>query len=199
MTFDHSHYNLFSDPNLEDGITYVGGLVGSVDCTVVDVSTEVANTNGHPSTQHPSQCPGDSCQSDKDCHMNGKLQLYCSKDKTHPNTCQPARYIPQGNNCLEDMQCTEGYCADTFTTEWRRCDKKRWLGDKCSTSEECETGAKCCESPGDPPIIGCFEHCRGEFESKCKPAGLPCWKNSACCSGNCHYSGLAIISGQCER
>ena len=39
--------------------TYVGGLVESIKCQVVDASFPVANTNGHVSTKTQYKCPGE--------------------------------------------------------------------------------------------------------------------------------------------
>lgn len=107
VTFDHSHYDMFDNGDHREK-TYVGGIVGSIKCEVVDASTAVSNTNGSPSTQHQSQCVGESCNSDNDCHRDATGSLYCSKHKSHSNTCQLARALPAGASCLETEQCEEG-------------------------------------------------------------------------------------------
>lgn len=87
VAFDHSHGSMFETKN--DNIdNYVGGLVESTKCQVVDASLPVANTNGHVSTKTQYKCPGESCSDFGDCYYFGQ------EGKT---------------------QCTSGRCVRTWT------------------------------------------------------------------------------------
>lgn len=57
-------FNGFNEPGEKK---YVGGLVRTIRCQVVDKSEPVANTNGHVSTKSQVSCPGESCSSSQDC------------------------------------------------------------------------------------------------------------------------------------
>lgn len=67
VSFDHTHEGLFQAPKSDREKLYAGGLVRSIRCQVVDQSFEVANTNGHLSTQRQIGCPSDSCKSKFTC------------------------------------------------------------------------------------------------------------------------------------
>lgn len=81
VAFDRSHSAMFEASKSDRGpIAYVGGLVESIKCQVVDSDYPVSNTNGHVSTKSQHKCPGDSCSSSGDCYLSSE-----------PRTCSSGR------------------------------------------------------------------------------------------------------------
>ncbi|KAJ6096973.1 hypothetical protein N7486_007719 [Penicillium sp. IBT 16267x] len=144
VAFDRSHYRLFDRSNGNAMTSYLGGMVESVKCEMVNVSTKVSNNNGHVSTMHMSQCIGDKCNSDHECHFNLGGHLFCSEEKDM--TCQRGRFLQLGSECTEDHQCREGYCTEV--SGQMKCMPKRALDALCSSSAECVSGGICCDLAG---------------------------------------------------
>ena len=81
VAFDRSHSALFEASRSDRGpIAYVGGLVESIKCQVVDGGYSVSNTNGHISTKSQHKCPGDSCSSNEECYLPTE-QRTCSSSR----------------------------------------------------------------------------------------------------------------------
>lgn len=91
VQFDRTHLGLFERPSSEREKAYVGGLVRSVRCQVVDKSLSVSNTNGHPSTQYQVNCPGESCSSWLNC------ESYYVKAQCTSGKCKRTRVLEQQN------------------------------------------------------------------------------------------------------
>ena len=89
VSFDRSHRWMFDAPKTDKGeIAYVGGVVESIKCKIVDKSLPVANNNGHPSTSHQRNCPGDACPDGKwgylDCFTEAYPELTCNSGICRP-------------------------------------------------------------------------------------------------------------------
>lgn len=91
VRFDHSHKYMFEGFNERGEKKYVGGLVRTIRCQVVDEAEYVANTNGHVSTKSQVSCPGESCSSSSDCESYF-VEAYCVSRK-----CQRTGIRPQPN------------------------------------------------------------------------------------------------------
>lgn len=80
VAFDRPHGSMFEATKADKGArAYVGGVVESIKCQVVDATFPVANTNGHISTKRQYGCPGDSCSAFEDCFYSGGVK--CSSGK----------------------------------------------------------------------------------------------------------------------
>lgn len=198
VEFDRSHYRLFDRTHDNNAMqtSYLGGTVESVKCEMVDISTEVANNNGHISTMHMSQCVSDKCNSNRECRFNLGGQLFCSK---RDMTCQMGRFLNLGAECTEDNQCHEGYCTED--NGQMKCMPKRALNDLCSSSAECVTGEVCCDQAGGSR---CNRNlCQAEVvhdntgnTGMCMTTGVECSEHSTCCSGSCMFDPMLVL-GQC--
>ena len=169
----------------------VGGMIESIACRVVDGSTQVTNENEYPSTRHMSQCVGETCSADRDCHANAGGSLYCSQNRG--NTCQLARYIPEKQRCQEDKQCREGYCSDKNGV--KRCEPRRGNMAPCAFTSECASGLRCCQMAGGSRCTR--EACRvNEDITRCTNSGEACFTDASCCTGSCMLDP-ALVTGQC--
>ncbi|KAJ5722729.1 hypothetical protein N7488_000764 [Penicillium malachiteum] len=172
-------------------VDYVGGLVQSISCEMVDQSQVVMNTNSHPSTMHVSQCLGDQCTIDLDCHANADIKLHCSQKQSM--TCQQARYMYEGDECEEDHQCREGYC--TGVNGLMKCMPKRSENSICSISAECTSGTKCCDMAGGARCSRDLCSPMSDI-TECMNIGGACYDSAACCNGSCLFE-RSVIEGQC--
>ncbi|KAJ5642903.1 uncharacterized protein N7484_005410 [Penicillium longicatenatum] len=183
VEFDRSHYRLFdrSHGNTMQ-TTYLGGMVESVKCEMVDVSTEVSNNNGHVSTMHMSQCVGDKCSSNRECHLNLGGHLFCSEN--NDMTCQMGRFLTMGSECTEDNQCREGYC--TNMNGQMKCMPKRALDTLCSSSAECVSNGVCCDLAGGSRCSRdlCHAEVVNDDMNMCMSTAMECSEDSMCCSGS---------------
>ncbi|KAJ5765289.1 hypothetical protein N7520_004848 [Penicillium odoratum] len=194
VIFDRSHYRMFDRPHEESTMTsYIGGMVESVKCEMVDASTEVSNSNGHASSMHMSQCVGDKCNSNHECHFNVGGHLFCSEKMGM--TCQKARFTDIGKKCTEDHECREGYCSEIDGD--MKCMPKRVLNALCSSSAECMAGTMCCEISGEARCSR--DICSGQGNQDvniCFNIGRDCTAQDMCCSANCMFDPMLMI-GQC--
>ncbi|KAJ5641825.1 hypothetical protein N7490_005825 [Penicillium lividum] len=194
VMFDRSHYRMFDRPYEESTMTsYVGGMVESVKCEMIDASTEVSNSNGHASSMHMSQCVGDKCNSNHECHFNVGGHLFCSEKMGM--TCQKARFTDIGKKCTEDHECREGYCTEMDGD--MKCMPKRVLNAFCSSSAECMSGTMCCEMSGEARCSR--DICHGQVNqdvNTCFNVGMDCTAQDMCCSAKCMFDPMLMI-GQC--
>ncbi|KAJ5540449.1 hypothetical protein N7494_005525 [Penicillium frequentans] len=195
VAFDRSHYRLFDRSHKNAMLTsYLGGMVESVKCEMVDVSTKISNNNGHVSTMHMSQCVGDKCNSDRECHFNLGGHLFCSEKKDM--TCQMGRFLKLGSECTEDHQCREGYCTEN--NGHVKCMPKRSLGALCSSSAECMSGEVCCDLSGGSRCSRdlCHAEVVNDDVNMCMNTGVECYEHSMCCSGGCMFDPMLVL-GKC--
>jgi hypothetical protein len=80
VLFDRTHISMFSAPRTDKGSRkYVGALVESIKCQVVDKSLPVSNTNGHQSTTFQLLCPGESCSGSENCLGSNSVSRRCKQ------------------------------------------------------------------------------------------------------------------------
>ena len=136
VTFDRSHYNMLDRLNNETKKNAVGGLVESIKCEFVNVTTPLLDTvwNKHLSAMHESHCVGDQCVNALGCVNNYRDLLYCEPST---NTCQTLPLIA-------DLDVVAGVEQDSG-----RCRDNRPLAEaRCMSSSECASGFRCC------PFVG---------------------------------------------
>ncbi|KAJ5953592.1 hypothetical protein N7454_000488 [Penicillium verhagenii] len=189
VAFDHSHYRLLDRGHDETVLTsLVGKLIESVKCEMVDISMEVSNSNGHVSTSHMSQCVGDKCNSDRECHSNAGGKIFCSERMNM--TCQRGRYLEMDSECTENHQCIEGSCVEANGRNLclhleTSCPYPR----VCIDRDERDSSVSCCN-------FGDLGNSVDLAINSCMSTGAECYGHSTCCSGECLLDEMLVL-GQC--